>query len=98
MVPSSEAEIPEKVMLFAGTASKPFSSSSPLGLSPAGLEHLPADFQETRNVKQNQSMSSTDDPLAKAGGMMLVLCGHLSSTRLQKAFLGPETSQPQRER
>lgn len=43
MVLSSEADIPGKVMLFSGTATEPFPSSSPL--SPAGLEHLPADFQ-----------------------------------------------------
>lgn len=36
------------------------------------------------------------DPLAKAGGMMLILCGHLSPA--QKAFLGAETSRPQTER
>lgn len=43
---------------------------------------------------EDQSMSSTVDPLAKAGGMMLIFCGHLSP--IQKAFLVPKTPQPQR--
>lgn len=98
MVPASEADTPGKVMFFPGTATEPFPSSSPLGLSSAELEHLPADFQETRNVKPRIRASHrlSCDPLAKAGGMMLTLCGHLNPT--QKAFLGPETSQPQIER
>lgn len=37
MVPFSEADIPGKMIFSSGTATQPFTSSSPLCLCPAGL-------------------------------------------------------------